>query len=142
MATKKVAAVVKLQVPAGKATPAPPVGSALGPHGVNIMAFCKEFNERTAQDAGLLIPVEVTIYQDRSLSFITKTPPASILLKKALGLETASGEPNRKKVGKVPRAKVREIAELKMRDLNAADIEAAMRMIEGTARSMGIEIGK
>lgn len=140
MAAKKVAAVVKLQVAAGKATPAPPVGSALGPHGVNIMAFCKEFNERTAQDAGLIIPVEVTIYQDRSFSFITKTPPAAVLLKKALGLETASGEPNRKKVGKVPRAKVREIAELKMRDLNAADIEGAMRMIEGTARSMGIEI--
>lgn len=140
MAAKKVAAVVKLQVAAGKATPAPPVGSALGPHGVNIMAFCKEFNERTAQDAGLIIPVEVTIYQDRSFSFITKTPPAAVLLKKALGLETASGEPNRKKVGRVPRAKVREIAELKMRDLNAADIEGAMRMIEGTARSMGIEI--
>lgn len=137
---KKVAAVVKLQIPAGKATPAPPVGSALGPHGVNIMAFCKEFNERTAKDDGLIIPVEVTIYQDRSFSFITKTPPAAVLLKKALGLETASGEPNRKKVGKVSRAKVREIAELKMRDLNAADIEGAMRMIEGTARSMGIEI--
>ncbi|AFV12782.1 50S ribosomal protein L11 [Thermacetogenium phaeum DSM 12270] len=140
MAAKKVAAVVKLQIPAGKATPAPPVGSALGPHGVNIMAFCKEFNERTAKDDGLIIPVEVTIYQDRSFSFITKTPPAAVLLKKALGLETASGEPNRKKVGKVSRAKVREIAELKMRDLNAADIEGAMRMIEGTARSMGIEI--
>lgn len=140
MAAKKVAAVVKLQIPAGKATPAPPVGSALGPHGVNIMAFCKEFNERTAKDEGLIIPVEVTIYQDRSFSFITKTPPAAVLLKKALGLETASGEPNRKKVGKVSRAKVREIAELKMRDLNAADIEGAMRMIEGTARSMGIEI--
>jgi large subunit ribosomal protein L11 len=142
MAAKKVAAVIKLQVPAGKATPAPPVGSALGPHGVNIMAFCKEFNERTAQDAGLLIPVEITVYQDRSLSFITKTPPASVLLKKALGLETASGEPNKKKVGKVSRAQVQEIAELKMRDLNAADIEAAMRMIEGTARSMGIEVVK
>lgn len=142
MATKKVAAVIKLQVPAGKATPAPPVGSALGPHGVNIMAFCKEFNERTAKDAGLLIPVEITVYQDRSLSFITKTPPASVLLKKALGLDTASGEPNKKKVGKIPRSKVREIAEFKMRDLNAADIEAAMRMIEGTARSMGIEVVK
>lgn len=142
MATKKVAAVIKLQVPAGKATPAPPVGSALGPHGVNIMAFCKEFNERTAKDAGLLIPVEITVYQDRSLSFITKTPPASVLLKKALGLDVASGEPNKKKVGKIPRSKVREIAEFKMRDLNAADIEAAMRMIEGTARSMGIEVVK
>ncbi|MGB4503301.1 MAG: 50S ribosomal protein L11 [Syntrophaceticus sp.] len=140
MAAKKVEAIVKLQIPAGKATPAPPVGSALGPHGVNIMAFCKDFNERTAKDAGLLIPVEVTIYQDRSLSFITKTPPASVLLKKALGIETASGEPNRNKVGKVPRAKVREIAELKMPDLNAMDIEGAMRMVEGTARSMGIEV--
>lgn len=139
MPPKKVIAVVKLQIPAGKATPAPPVGSALGPHGVNIMQFCKEFNERTAgQD--VIIPVEVTIYQDRTFSFITKTPPASVLLKKAAGIETGSGEPNRKKVGKVPRAKVREIAELKMRDLNANDIEAAMRMIEGTARSMGIEI--
>ncbi len=140
MAAKKVAAVVKLQIPAGKATPAPPVGSALGPHGVNIMAFCKDFNDRTAKDAGLLIPVEVTIYQDRSLSFITKTPPASVLLKNALGLEAASGEPNRNKVGKVTRAKVREIAELKMPDLNAMDIEGAMRMVEGTARSMGIEV--
>lgn len=140
MAKKKAVAVVKLQVPAGKATPAPPVGSALGPHGVNIMAFCKEFNERTAKDGGLLIPVEVTIYQDRSFSFITKTPPAAVLLKKALGLEAASGEPNRNKVGKISRAKVREIAELKMKDLNAADIEGAMRMVEGTARSMGIEV--
>jgi large subunit ribosomal protein L11 len=140
LAAKKVAAVVKLQIPAGKATPAPPVGSALGPHGVNIMAFCKDFNDRTAKDAGLLIPVEVTIYQDRSLSFITKTPPASVLLKNALGLEAASGEPNRNKVGKVTRAKVREIAELKMPDLNAMDIEGAMRMVEGTARSMGIEV--
>ncbi|NPV30109.1 MAG: 50S ribosomal protein L11 [Firmicutes bacterium] len=137
---KKVTAVVKLHIPAGKATPAPPVGSALGPHGVNIMAFCKEFNERTAAEAGMIIPVEVTIYQDRSFSFICKTPPASILLKKAAGIESGSGEPNRKKVGKVTRAKVREIAELKMRDLNAADLEAAARMIEGTARSMGIEV--
>ncbi|MDD2360205.1 MAG: 50S ribosomal protein L11 [Syntrophaceticus schinkii] len=140
MAKKKVVAVVKLQIPAGKATPAPPVGSALGPHGVNIMGFCKEFNERTAKDGGLLIPVEITIYQDRTLSFITKTPPASVLLKNALGIDAASGEPNRHKVGKVSRAKVREIAELKMKDLNAADIEGAMRMVEGTARSMGIEI--
>ncbi len=140
MPPKKVVAVVKLHVAAGKATPAPPVGSALGPHGVNIMQFCKEFNERTAGDAGLIIPVEVSIYQDRSFSFITKTPPASVLLKKAAGIETASGEPNRKKVGKVSRSKVREIAQLKMRDLNAADIDAAMRMIEGTARSMGIEV--
>lgn len=140
MATKKVAAVVKLQIPAGKATPAPPVGSALGPHGVNIMGFCKDFNERTAKDAGLLIPVEVTVYQDRTLSFITKTPPASVLLKNALGIDAASGEPNRVKVGKVSRAKVREIAELKMKDLNAMDIEGAMRMVEGTARSMGVEV--
>lgn len=140
MAKKKVVAVVKLQIPAGKATPAPPVGSALGPHGVNIMGFCKEFNERTAKDGGLLIPVEITIYQDRTLSFITKTPPASVLLKNALGIDAASGEPNRHKVGKVSRAKVREIAELKMKDLNAADIEGAMRMVEGTARSMGITV--
>lgn len=137
---KKVTAVVKLHIPAGKATPAPPVGSALGPHGVNIMAFCKEFNERTAAEAGMIIPVEVTIYHDRSFSFICKTPPASVLLKKAAGIESGSGEPNRKKVGKVTRARVREIAELKMRDLNAADLEAAARMIEGTARSMGIEV--
>ncbi len=137
---KKVVAVVKLHVPAGKATPAPPVGSALGPHGVNIMAFCKEFNERTASEAGMIIPVEVTIYQDRTFSFVCKTPPASVLLKKAAGIETGSGEPNRKKVGKVTRAKIREIAELKMKDLNASTLEAAMRMIEGTARSMGIEV--
>ena len=140
MAKKKVVAVVKLQIPAGKATPAPPVGSALGPHGVNIMGFCKEFNERTAKDGGLLIPVEISSYQDRTLSFITKTPPASVLLKNALGIDAASGETNRHKVGKVSRAKVREIAELKMKDLNAADIEGAMRMVEGTARSMGIEV--
>ncbi|MDN5325376.1 MAG: large subunit ribosomal protein [Moorella sp. (in: firmicutes)] len=137
---KKVAAIVKLQVPAGKATPAPPVGPALGQHGVNIMAFVKEFNDRTASQAGLIIPVEITVYEDRSFTFITKTPPAAVLLKKALGIETASGEPNRKKVGKVSREKIREIAELKMKDLNAASIEAAMRMIEGTARSMGVEV--
>ncbi len=140
MSKKKAEAIVKLQIPAGKATPAPPVGSALGPHGVNIMGFCKEFNERTAKDGGLLIPVEISIYKDRTLSFITKTPPASVLLKNALGLDVASGEPNRNKVGKVSRAKVKEIAELKMKDLNAADIEGAMSMVEGTARSMGIEI--
>ncbi|BCV23157.1 50S ribosomal protein L11 [Moorella sp. Hama-1] len=137
---KKVAAIVKLQVPAGKATPAPPVGPALGQHGVNIMAFVKEFNDRTAAQAGLIIPVEITVFEDRSFTFITKTPPAAVLLKKALGIETASGEPNRKKVGKVSREKVREIAELKMKDLNAASVEAAMRMIEGTARSMGVEV--
>lgn len=137
---KKVVKLVKLQVPAGKATPAPPVGPALGQAGVNIMAFVKEFNERTAQQAGLIIPVEITVFEDRSFTFITKTPPAPVLLKKAAGIETASGEPNKKKVAKVSRAKVREIAESKMQDLNAASIEAAMRMIEGTARSMGIDI--
>lgn len=137
---KKVVGLVKLQITAGKATPAPPVGPALGQHGVNIMQFCKDYNERTSNQAGMVVPVEVTIYEDRSFTFVLKTPPASVLLKKAAGLETASGEPNRKKVGKVPRAKVQEIAEAKMKDLNAADIEAAMRMIEGTARSMGIEI--
>lgn len=137
---KKVAAIVKLQIPAGKATPAPPVGPALGQHGVNIMAFVKEFNEKTAQQVGLIIPVELTVYEDRSFSFVLKTPPAAVLLKKAAGIDKASGEPNVTKVAKVPRSKVREIAELKMPDLNAADVEAAMRMVEGTARSMGIEI--
>lgn len=137
---KKVAAVIKLQVPAGKATPAPPVGPALGQHGVNIMQFVKEYNERTAKHAGMIIPVEITVYEDRSFSFITKTPPAADLLKKAAGLEKGSGEPNKNKVGKVTRDQIKEIAELKMQDLNAASIEAAMRMIEGTARSMGIEV--
>ncbi|MDU4962389.1 MAG: 50S ribosomal protein L11 [Sporomusaceae bacterium] len=137
---KKVVKLVKLQVPAGKATPAPPVGPALGQAGVNIMAFVKEFNERTAAQAGLIIPVEITVFEDRSFSFITKTPPAAVLLKKAAGIETASGEPNKKKVAKVARTKVREIAESKMQDLNAASVEAAMRMIEGTARSMGIDV--
>ena len=137
---KKVARVVKLQVPAGKATPAPPVGPALGQAGVNIMAFVKDFNERTAKQAGLIIPVEITVFEDRSFTFITKTPPAAVLLKKAAGIEKASGEPNKKKVAKLPRAKAREIAESKMPDLNAASIEAATSMIEGTARSMGIEI--
>lgn len=137
---KKVIAVIKLQIPAGKANPAPPVGPALGQHGVNIMAFCKEYNERTADQAGLIVPVEITVYEDRSFTFVTKTPPASVLLKKAAGIETGSGEPNKKKVGRVTRDKIREIAELKMKDLNANDIEAAMRMIEGTARSMGIEV--
>lgn len=139
---KKVAKIVKLQCAAGKASPAPPVGPALGQAGVNIMAFVKEFNERTANQAGLIIPVELTVFEDRSFTFITKTPPAAILLKKAAGIETASGEPNKKKVAKVSRAKVREIAESKMQDLNAASVEAAMRMIEGTARSMGIEIAE
>ena len=135
---KKVTAIVKLQCPAGKATPAPPVGPALGQHGVNIMAFVKEFNARTADQVGMIIPVEITVYEDRSFTFITKTPPASVLLKKAAGLEKGSGAPNREKVGKVTRSQVREIAQLKMPDLNAASLEAAVRMIEGTARSMGI----
>lgn len=137
---KKVVGFIKLQVPAGKANPAPPVGPALGQHGVNIMGFCKEFNERTKNQMGLIIPVEITVYADRSFTFVTKTPPAAVLLKKAAGIERASGEPNRKKVAKVPSSKVREIAEEKMKDLNAASVEAAMRMVEGTARSMGIEI--
>ncbi|MCL0062658.1 50S ribosomal protein L11 [Peptococcaceae bacterium] len=137
---KKVAAVIKLQIPAGKASPAPPVGPALGQQGVNIMAFVKEYNDRTANQAGLVIPVEITVYEDRSFSFITKTPPASVLLKKAAGIEKGSGEPNVKKVAKVSKSKIKEIAEMKMPDLNAASIEAAMSMIEGTARSMGIEV--
>lgn len=137
---KKVVGMIKLQVAAGKATPAPPVGPALGQHGVNIMQFCKEYNERTANQAGLIIPVEITVYEDRSFTFVCKTPPASVLLKKAAGIETASGQPNKVKVAKLSRDKVREIAELKMKDLNAASVEAAMRMVEGTARSMGIEI--
>lgn len=137
---KKVVKMVKLQVPAGKATPAPPVGPALGQAGVNIMGFVKEFNERTAQQAGLIIPVEITVFEDRSFTFICKTPPAAVLLKKAAGLEKASGVPNKQKVAKLGRDKVREIAETKMTDLNAASVEAAMRMVEGTARSMGIVI--
>ncbi len=140
MAAKKVTKVVKLQVLAGKATPAPPVGPALGQAGVNIMEFVKQFNDRTAQQVGLVIPVVISVYEDRSFTVITKTPPAAVLLKKAAGIETASGEPNKKKVAKLPRAKAKEIAELKMPDLNASDIEAATRMIEGTARSMGIDI--
>ncbi len=137
---KKAKAIVKLQVPAGKATPAPPVGTALGPHGINIMQFCKEYNAKTASQAGTIVPVEITIYQDRSFTFILKTPPAPVLLKKAAGLEKASGIPNRNKVGTVTRKQVREIAEAKMKDLNAVDVEGAMKMIEGTARSMGIEV--
>lgn len=137
---KKVIGLIKLQIPAGKATPAPPVGPALGQHAVNIMAFCKEFNERTAADAGLIIPVEISVFEDRSFSFITKTPPASVLLKKAAGLDKASGEPNRVKVATVPRDKVIEIARAKMEDLNTDDLEAAARIIEGTARSMGIVV--
>ncbi len=137
---KRVAAIIKLQVPAGKATPAPPVGPALGQHGVNIMQFVKDYNERTAKQAGMIVPVEITVYEDRSFTFVTKTPPAAVLLKKAAGLETASGEPNKKKVGKVSKDQVKEIAELKMEDLNANTVDAAMRMVEGTARSMGIEV--
>jgi len=137
---KKVVAVVKLQLPAGKATPAPPVGPALGQHGVNIMAFCKEYNAQTAHMIGDIVPVEVTIYSDRSFTFVLKTPPVSTLLKKAAGIEKGSSEPNRRKVGKVTRQQIREIAQLKLKDLNTNDIEAAMRIVEGTARSMGIEI--
>lgn len=137
---KKITKMVKLQVPAGKATPAPPVGPALGQAGVNIMSFVKDFNDRTAKRAGLIIPVEITVYEDRSFTFICKTPPAAVLLKKAAGLEKASGEPNKNKVGKVTRAQVKEIAETKMPDLNASTVEAAMRLVEGTARSMGIEV--
>ena len=137
---KKVIAIVKLQIPAGKATPAPPVGPALGQHGVNIMEFCKSYNERTAAMTGTIIPVEITVYADRTFSFVTKTPPASVLLRQAAGLEKGSGEPNKTKVGKVTRAQVREIAQTKMKDLNAIDVEAAMRMVEGTARSMGITV--
>lgn len=137
---KKIMAVVKLQIPAGKATPAPPVGPALGQHGVNIMEFCKTYNERTASQAGTIVPVEITVYADRTFTFVTKTPPASVLLRQAAGLEKGSGEPNKTKAGKVTRKQVRDIAEKKMKDLNANDVEAAVRMIEGTARSMGIEI--
>lgn len=137
---KKVMKLVKLQIPAGKASPAPPVGPALGQAGVNIMGFCKEFNARTQDQAGMIIPVVITVFEDRSFTFITKTPPAPVLLKKAAGLDKASGEPNKKKVGSVTRAQVQEIAETKMVDLNAADVEAAMRMVEGTARSMGITV--
>lgn len=137
---KKVTGMIKLQLPAGKATPAPPVGPALGQHGVNIMGFCKEFNAKTANQAGLIIPVVITVYQDRSFSFILKTPPAAVLIKKELGLESGSGVPNRNKVGKLTKDQVKKIAELKMPDLNAATIETAISMIEGTARSMGVTI--
>ena len=140
MPPKKVQAVVKLQVPAGAATPAQPVGSALGPHGINIMEFVKQFNARTAAQAGVVIPVVVTVYQDRSFTFITKTPPAAILLLKELGIEKGSATPNREKVGKVTRAQVKKIAEIKMPDLNANTVEQAMAMVAGTARSMGIEV--
>jgi large subunit ribosomal protein L11 len=137
---KKVKAIVKLQINAGKATPAPPVGPALGQHGVNIMAFVKEYNERTASQAGLVIPAEITIFEDRSFTFVTKTPPAGDLIKKAVGADKGSSIPNRDKVGTLSRAKLREIAELKMKDLNAVDVDGAMRMVEGTARSMGVTV--
>ncbi len=137
---QKITGYIKLQIPAGKATPAPPVGPALGQHGVNIMAFTKEFNERTKNDAGLIIPVVITVYADRSFSFVTKTPPAAVLIKKACGIETASGVPNKNKVAKITSEQIRKIAETKMPDLNAASVEAAMSMIAGTARSMGVEV--
>jgi large subunit ribosomal protein L11 len=137
---KKVKAVIKLQVEAGKANPAPPVGPALGQHGINIMAFCKEYNERTASQAGSIIPVEITVYEDNSFIFITKTPPTADLLKKAAGIQKGTGTAGREKVGKIPREKIREIAKLKAKDLNANTVEAAERIIEGTARSMGIEV--
>ncbi|RYL89913.1 50S ribosomal protein L11 [Sporolactobacillus sp. THM7-4] len=137
---KKVIKLVKLQIPAGKANPAPPVGPALGQAGVNIMGFCKEFNARTSDQAGLIIPVEITVFEDRSFTFITKTPPAAVLLKKETGVASGSGTPNKDKVATIKRDKVRAIAELKMPDLNAASVEAAMRMVEGTARSMGIVV--
>ena len=137
---KKVVGMIKLQIPAGKATPAPPVGPALGQHSVYIMAFCKDFNERTAKQAGLIIPVVITVYQDRSFSFITKTPPAAVLIKRAAGIEKASGVPNREKVAKITKQQIREIAELKLPDLNASSVETAMNMIAGTARSMCISV--
>lgn len=137
---KKITGMIKLQVMAGKANPAPPVGPALGQHGVNIMEFCKTFNERTANQAGMIIPVVITVYEDRSFTFITKTPPVPVLLKKAMGLEHGSGVPNKDKVGKIAMDKVREIAELKMQDMNAASLEAAISMVAGTARSMGIVV--
>jgi large subunit ribosomal protein L11 len=137
---KEIIAEIKLQIPAGQASPVPPVGPALGQYGVNIMDFCRQFNEATKDQAGLIIPVVITVYKDKSFTFVLKTPPASVLLKRAAGLAKGSGEPNKNKVGKVTKSQVREIAEIKLRDLNTDDIEAAMRIIEGTARSMGIEV--
>ena len=137
---KKVLTMIKLQIPAGAANPAPPVGPALGQHGVNIMEFCKAFNAQTQQDAGTIIPVEITVYEDRSFTFITKTPPAAVLIKQAIGIEKGSGEPNREKVGTITRDQVRKIAETKMPDLNANDVDQAMKIIEGTARSMGVDV--
>ena len=139
---KKVTGMIKLQVPGGKANPAPPIGPELGQHGVNIPGFCKEFNERTKNDVGMIIPVVITVYSDRSFTFITKTPPVPVLIKKALGIETASGVPNKTKVGQLTQAQVREIAEKKMPDLNAGSIEAAMSMVKGTARSMGVTVAE
>ena len=141
MGKKKVKTVIRLQIQAGKATPAPPVGTALGPHGINIMEFCKAYNERTQAQAGSIIPAEITVFEDRTFTFITKTPPASFLIKQALKIESGSKEPNRNKVGKLTRDQVREIAQTKMPDLNANDIEAAMKIIAGTARNMGVEVG-
>lgn len=140
MSKKKVKTVIRLQIEAGKATPAPPVGTALGPHGINIMEFCKTYNERTASQAGTVIPAEITVYEDRTFTFVTKTPPAYDLLKKAAGVDKGSGTPNREKVGSVTKAQVREIAEQKMVDLNAFDVDQAMKIIEGTARSMGLNV--
>ena len=137
---KKVVALIKLAIPAGKANPAPPIGPALGQHGVNIMAFCKEYNARTAEKVGLVVPVEISVFEDRSFTFILKTPPASVLIKKAIGIEKGSGQPNKEKVGAITRAQLKEIAETKMPDLNANDIEAAMRIVEGTARNMGVTV--
>lgn len=139
---KKISGYIKLQIPAGKATPAPPVGPALGQHGVNIQAFTKEFNARTANDAGMIIPVVITVYQDKSFTFVTKTPPAAILIKKACGIQSGSGVPNKTKVASITKAQVEEIAKLKMKDLNAANVESAMKMIAGTARSMGITVAE
>lgn len=137
---KKVVALIKLAIPAGKANPAPPIGPALGQHGVNIMAFCKEYNARTADKAGLIVPVEISVFEDRSFTFVLKTPPASVLIKKAIGIEKGSGQPNSVKVGTITREQLKEIAETKMPDLNANDVEAAMRIIEGTARNMGVTV--
>lgn len=137
---KKVVALIKLAIPAGKANPAPPIGPALGQHGVNIMAFCKEYNARTADQAGLVVPVEISVFEDRSFTFILKTPPASVLIKKAIGIEKGSGQPNKEKVGSITRDQLKEIAETKMPDLNANDVEAAMRIVEGTARNMGVTV--
>lgn len=137
---KKVVALIKLAIPAGKANPAPPIGPALGQHGVNIMAFCKEYNARTADKAGLIVPVEISVFEDRSFTFVLKTPPASVLIKKAIGIEKGSGEPNKVKVGSITRDQLKEIAEMKLPDLNANDIEAAIRIVEGTARNMGVTV--